>query len=333
MSVHSLTTAPVNVYSKTYWTSFITAVNEEAAYELGLQDKINPQALPKEEGWSAARYTPNILRYKDAFYVDQSTNIDLSSHTVHEHHHHQSSKPFSKEDQEAKKKEEEENSLKKYEWLGPIIGSIGAFLTAYTWRGYQRCLATYNHTHLVKNDCNKLLEKWTPLKPMLERIVDNKLKVDEIRYTILKRYFFACAGILIGGALFTLGAYLKQLSLIPWGKIALATSAIWAAYSAGNHWQDNGDIRSLYGAIVFDKERSANVALSHLYWYYQEGMILKSEYVQPQSNFVPPIYQSFFNPVYQPFNNGAYVPVYGFNAPSFSTEYHPNYNYPVQEDD
>src|SRR5579872_452341 len=126
MSVHSLTTAPVNVYNKTYWTGFITAVNEEAAYELGLHDKINPEALPKE-GWNASKYTPNILRHTDV-YIDRSTNIDLSSRTVHEHHHH--SRPLSKEEQAAKKKEDEENSLQKYKWLGPIIASIGAFLTA-----------------------------------------------------------------------------------------------------------------------------------------------------------------------------------------------------------
>ncbi len=86
-TVHSLTTAPVNVYSKTYWTGFISAINEEAAYELGLHDKINPEALPTDEGWSASRFTPNILRHTDV-YVDRSTNIDFSSRTVHEHHHH-----------------------------------------------------------------------------------------------------------------------------------------------------------------------------------------------------------------------------------------------------
>ncbi len=282
MSVHSLTTAPVNVYSKTYWTGFITAVNEEAAYELGHHDKINPEALPKE-GWNASWFTPNILRHSDV-YIDRSTNIDLSNHVVNEHHH--SSRPLSEAEQKAKKKEEEENSLQKYKWLGPIIASIGAFLTAYTWPGYQRCQATYDHTHKVKNEFYKLFVEKTPLKPMLERIVDIKLKVDETRYNIIYRYFLACAGILVGGGLFTLGAYMKLPSLIPWGEVALAASAIWAAASAGLHWQDNKDIRSLYGAIVFDKERSANEALSHLYWYYQEGMILKPEYVQPQPNFV-----------------------------------------------
>ena len=61
MSIHSLTT--IDVYSKTYWTGFIAAVNEEAAYELGIHDKINPYALPNERGWSASRFTPNILRH------------------------------------------------------------------------------------------------------------------------------------------------------------------------------------------------------------------------------------------------------------------------------
>ncbi len=319
MSVHS--TAPINVYSKTYWTGFITAVNEEAAYELGLHDKINKEALPKEEGWSAARYTPNILRHADV-YVDRSTNFDFSTRTVVEHHHHHSSRPLSKEEQEAKKKEDEENSLKKYEWLGPIIGSVGAFLAAYTLRGYQRCEATYNHTHLVKNKCKILFEEKTPLKPMLERIVDIKLKVDETRKSILNRYFAACVGILVGGGLLTLGAYLKQPSLIPWGKIALAASAIWAAASAGLHLQDNREIRSLYGAIVLGAEHLLETALSHLHWYYQEGMILKPEYVQPQPDFEPPVYQSFFNNIPEGF-----VPVYGGNAPIFSRGYNPNYNY------
>lgn len=326
MSVHSLTTAPVNVYSKTYWTGFITAVNEEAAYELGLQDKINPAALPKD-GWNASKYTPNILRHSDV-YIDRSTNIDLSSRTVHEHHHHDSSRPLSKDDRDAKKKEEDESSLQKYKWLGLIIASIGAFLTAYTWRGYQRCEATYNHTHLVKNDCNKLLEKWTPLKPMLERIVDIKLKVDGIRYNIIYRYFLACAGILVGGGLFTLGAYTKQPSLIPWGGMALAASAIWAAASAGLHWQDNKDIRALYNVIALAPDHLAETVLSQLYWYYLEGMILKQDDAQTQPNFEPPIYQTFFNNVPE-----GYVPVYGFNAPIFTSDYSPNYNYPVQEDD
>ena len=101
MSVHSLTTAPVNVYSKTYWTGFIKAVNEEAAYELGLQDKINPAALPKED-WNASLFTPNILRHTE-FFVDRSTNIDLSSRVVNEHHHHHSSRPLSEAEQKAKK--------------------------------------------------------------------------------------------------------------------------------------------------------------------------------------------------------------------------------------
>ena len=43
-SVHSLTT--INVYSKTYWTGFIAAVNCEAAYELGLRQL----PLPKGRG-------------------------------------------------------------------------------------------------------------------------------------------------------------------------------------------------------------------------------------------------------------------------------------------
>ena len=45
-------------------------------------------------------------------------------------------------------------------------------------------------------------------------------------------------------------------------------------------------------------------------------------------DFEPPQYQSFFNNIPQGF-----VPVYGANAPSFSTGYNPNYNYPVQEDE
>jgi hypothetical protein len=317
-------TTPVNVYSKTYWTGFISAVNEEAAYELGLHDKINEKALPKE-GWSAAQFTPNILRYSDV-YVDRSTNIDLSSRVIHEHHHHHtnsSSRPLSKEEQEAKKKEEEENSLQKYQWLGPIIGAIGAFLAAYTWRGYQRCKATYDHTHLVKNECKKLYDHITPLKPTLEKIVDKKLSVDELRYNILYRYFKACAGILVGGGLFTLGAYLKQPSLIPWGKIALAASAIWAAASAGLHLQDNQEIRSLYRAIVYDKEHSADQARMHLDCYYQEGMILKQEYVQPQPNvqYQESPFQTFFN-------NTQFVHI---TSPSFAPNYNPNFNYPVQE--
>ena len=300
-TVHSLTTAPIDVYSKTYWTGFIAAVNEEAAYELGLHDKINPNALPKERGWSASEFTPNILRY-----VDRSTNIDLSSHIVNNY----TPKSHSKK---AKKEEEEQ----KYKWLGPIIASIGAFLSAYTWSGYQRCKATYKHTHQVKIDLeNKINPDWTPLKPTLKRIVDIKLEVDDIRYKIIFRYFCACAGILAGGGLLTLGAYMKQPSLIPWGEIALVVSAIWTAGSAGLHWQDNTNIRALYGVIALDKDHLAETALSHLHWYYQDRMLLKPEYVQPQE----PQYQPFFN------IPDGYVPVY--QAPIIPNGYNPDPGYP-----
>jgi hypothetical protein len=324
-TVHSLNTAPVNVYSKTYWTNFITAVNEEAAYELGLHDKINKEALPTTKGWSASLFTPNILRHTE-FFVDRSTKIDFSTHNT-VHHHHSSPKSLTKEELAAKKKEE--SSLQKYKFLGPIIGSIGAFLAAYTWSGYQRCQATLNYTQRVKNECTKLFEDKTPLKPTLQGIVDNKLQVDEIRYNIIYRYFCACAGILVGGGLLTLGAYMKQPSLIPWGGIALAASAIWAAASAGLHLQDNQDIKSLYGAIVLRTDRVTEQALSHLYWYYQEGMILKPEYVQPPEAFVPPQYPSFFTNIPE-----SYVPVYGVRGPNINAEYNPYMSYPpVQEPD
>ena len=69
MSVHSLTTAPVNVYSKTFWTGFILAVSEEAAYELGHEKKMNPAAVQDvtERGWSAERLTPNILLHTESY--------------------------------------------------------------------------------------------------------------------------------------------------------------------------------------------------------------------------------------------------------------------------
>ena len=110
-SIHSLTTAPINVYSKTYWTSFIAAVNEEASYELGLHEKINPEAIRQttRDGWSASLFTPNILRHTDV-YVDQSTNIDLSSRTIHEHHH---MKPLLLQDRSQQKNKKLEGSKKK----------------------------------------------------------------------------------------------------------------------------------------------------------------------------------------------------------------------------
>jgi hypothetical protein len=169
----------------------------------------------------------------------------------------------------------------------------------------------------------------TPLKPTLERIVDVKLKVDEIRYKIINRYFWACAGVLAGGVLFTLGAYTRQPRLVSWGGIALAVTAIWGAASAGFHWQDNKDIRKLYGVIALPPDRLADIALSHLHWYYQEGMILKQEYVQPYVPFVPPPSQPFFD-IHPPINApgpGGYVSIYEVPPPSFTDVYNPNIGY------
>ncbi len=197
----------------------------------------------------------------------------------------------------------EEDSLQKYKGLGPIIGAIGAFISAYTWRGYQRCKATHDHTEQVRYDLRICLNRQlTPLRPILERIADIKLKVDEIRYKTLYRYFLASAGILVGGGLFTLGAYTRQPRLIPWGQIALAISTIWAAGSAGFHWQDNKDIRKLYTVIALDPDRLADFALYHLYQFYQEGMTLQPQYVQNPSQFDPDPFQPFFTvhgPIYQ----------------------------------
>jgi hypothetical protein len=87
--------------------------------------------------------------------------------------------------------------------------------------------------------------------------------------------------------------------------MALAVSAIWAAASAGFHWQDNKDIKKLYTVIALDPERLADCALYQLYHYYQEGMTLLPEYVQNPQLFVGPggpgSYQPFFEdvPVYQ----------------------------------
>ena len=326
-SVHSLTTAPINVYSKTYWTSFIAAVNEEAAFELGLHDRINPEAIRQStrEGWSASLFTPNILRHTDV-YVDRSTNIDLSSHTdTHVHYHHEDSSPareLSVEEQEAKRKQQEEDSLQKYKWLGPFVGTVGAFFSAYTWRGYQRCKATYDHTHEVQRQLRfHIFDNMTPLKDTLDRIVTLKLAVDNIRYKILKRYFWASAGVLVGGGLLTLGAYTRQPRLIPWGQIALAVAAIWAAASAGFHWQDNKDIKSLYTSIALEPERLADHALYQLYNYYQEGMTLHPQYVQNRFYSVPP---GGYEP-YQPFFMG--IPVPQDPPPSFVDGYSPAARY------
>ncbi len=117
---------------------------------------------------------------------------------------------------------------------------------------------------------------------------------------------------------------MKQPSLIPWGGIALAASAIWAAACAGFHWQENKDIRTLYRATALDKDHSADIALSHLRWYYQEGMILKQEYVKPRETYVPPQYQPFFNNISQ-----GYVPVYQVHSPIFTNAYNPNVTYPM----
>ncbi|HEY5236530.1 MAG TPA: hypothetical protein VIJ14_10155, partial [Rhabdochlamydiaceae bacterium] len=205
-SVHSLTTAPINVYSKTFWTGFIQAVTEEAAHELGIHDKINPEAVREStaRGWRASLFTPNILHYTDNSYIDRSTNFDFSRHTTtHVHHHHaapSSPEPTTEAGRKAKKEREEEESLQKYKGVGPIIGSVGAFLAAYTWRGYERCKATHDHTAQVQYGLRTNLNpQWTPLLPTLERIVAIKLKVDEIRYKTLYRYFLAFAGILVAG--------------------------------------------------------------------------------------------------------------------------------------
>lgn len=320
-SVHSLTTAPVNVFSKTYWTGFIQAVNEEAAFELGMHDQINPEATraSKALGWRASLFTPNILRHTDV-YVDQSTKFDFGSHTTtHVHHHHASLEPATEAGRKEKKRKEEEDNLEKYKWLGPIIATIGAFLAAYTWRGYQRCVATHSHTEQVKFALlHNLYEELTPLKPELVKIVSFKLLVDEIRYKILKRYFGACVGILVGGALLTVGAYTNQPKLIPWGQIALAVSAIWAAASTGLQWQDNKDIRKLYEVIALDPERLADNALWNLR-YYQEGMILIPQYVQNQAYFAPPVYQQFFSQ----------AQAYQAPPPRFNPGYNPNNAYPA----
>ena len=90
----------------------------------------------------------------------------------------------------------------------------------------------------------------------------------------------------MGGGLFTLGAYTRQPRLIPLGGIALAISAIWAAASAGFHWQeDNTDIKSLYTSIVLDPERLADNALYQLFHYYQEGMFLQPTVCSISSTF------------------------------------------------
>jgi hypothetical protein len=313
-----MATAPVNVYSKTYWTGFIAAVSEEAAYELGLHDKINPEALRQstKRGWRASLFTPNILRHTDV-YVDQSTNFDFSSHRTTHVAAASLAEPTTKEGRKAKKTKEEEENLEKYKWLGPLIASAGAFLTTYTWTGYQRCKATHDHTALVLSHLQTQLDpQWTPLKPQLARIVSIKRHVDEIRYKILKRYFYACAGILVGGALLTMGAYTKQPQLIPWGQIALATAAIWTAASAGLQWQDNKEIRNLYRLIVLGL---ADNALSQLFNNYQEGMIL-----QPQA-----YYQDFPPSTYQPFFfSHAHAKAYQAPPPSFNPAYDPNAAYP-----
>jgi|GEM_PF-1732452 len=294
-SVLSLTSAPINVYSKTFWTSYITAVNEEAAYELGLHQKINPEAVKQstKKGWKASLFTPNILKHTD-LYFDNSTNIDLSTH-VHHHHHAAPTptKPLTKEQQEEKKKKEEEDSLNKYKWVGPLITGIAAFASAYTWRRYQRCKATFDYTMQVKTDLRQRIhEGVTPIKFTLERIVELKLEVDKIRYNIIRRYFWACAEILVGGGLLTLAAYTHQPRLIPWGQIAIVIAGCWAAASAGFHWHDNQDIRALYNTIAVSKHLGDD-ALSQLYYYYQENMTLLQEYYQhPQSFSVPNVGQS-----------------------------------------
>lgn len=289
----SLTSAPINVYSKTFWTSYITAVNEEAAYELGLHQKINPEAVKQstKKGWKASLFTPNILKHTD-LYFDNSTNIDLSTH-VHHHHHAAPTptKPLTKEQQEEKKKKEEEDSLNKYKWVGPVITAIAAFASAYTWRGYQRSKATFDYTMQVKTNLKQCLTyEATPIKYTLERIVDLKLKVDEIRYSIIRRYFLACVGILIGGGLLTLAAYTHQPQLIPWGQLAIVVAAVWAAFSAGNHWHDNQEIRACYIAV---SKRLGDQALSQLFYYYQENMTLLQGYYQDSRSFqIPPVGQS-----------------------------------------
>ena len=122
----------------------------------------------------------------------------------------------------------------------------------------------------------------------------------------------------MGGGLFTLGAYTRQPRLIPLGGIALAISAIWAAASAGFHWQDKTDIKSLYTSIVLDPERVADNALYQLFHYYQEGMTLQPQYVQYPQRFVPP-------GGYEPFFVG--VPVYQAPPPSFMDGYSPDARY------
>jgi hypothetical protein len=306
-SILFLTAAPINVYSKDFWTSYVAAVNEEAAYELGLHNQIDPKAVEQatKKGWKASLFTPNILKHMD-IYFDSSTNVDLSSHTTHVHHHHHhavppSSKPRTKEEQETKKKKEEEDGLQKYKWLGPVIQTIGVFFTAYTWRGYERCKATYDYTAQVQSELSsKLLHDVTPLKSTLERIVTLKLKVDQLRYKIIYRYFLAFAGIFVGGGLLTLAAYTKQPRLVPWGQIALVASAIWAAISLAFEWHDNRDIRAIYKNIALSPHLGDD-ALYQLFTYYQDNMTLVQVYFQNPREFEP-------FPIGQP---GGYQPYFG----------------------
>ncbi|HEX4838990.1 MAG TPA: hypothetical protein VFU89_00940, partial [Rhabdochlamydiaceae bacterium] len=212
-----------------------------------------------------------------------------------------SAKSLTKEEQEKKKKKEEEDSLNKYKWVGPLITTIAAFASAYTWRGYQRCKATFDYTMQVQTNLRQFLDhRATPIKYTLERIVNLKLKVDAIRYKIIYRYFLACAGILIGGGILTLAAYTHQPRLIPWGQIAIVVAAIWAAASAGFHWHDNQDIRKIYNNIANPPERLGDFVLSQLFHYYQENMTLLQMYYQNPNYFIafpvgqPGGYQPYF---------------------------------------
>lgn len=309
----SLTAAPINVYSKDFWTSYIAAVNEEAACELGLHKQINPEAVKQatKPGWKASLFTPNILKYADV-YFDNSTKLDLSSHTTHVHHHHHAApaptKPLSEAEQKEKKKEEEEDSLQKYKWLGPIITGIGAALSAYTWRGYTRALATHDYTAQVRKELSssKLSPEATPVKNMLECIVTLKLNVDQIRGKIIYRYFSAFALLAVGGGLLTLAAYTKQTRLVPWGQVALAISGIWAAICVAFEWHDVQDIRAIYKRIVSTPERAGDHALYHLFTYYQDNMTLRPTYFQNPQQFQ-------YIPVGQP--NG-YQPYFSDFAPA-----------------
>lgn len=255
MSVHSLTTAPINVYSKTYWQGFILAMSQEAAHELGLQNKINPEATTPfyRRGWKPERFSPNILQFI-------APTIDFSKHT------HYPAAP-------ARRKDEKE-SLEKYRWIGPPIAGLGAFLSALSWKSFQRCHATLSHTATVRSRLQNLHPYWTPIKTQLERIVQIKLKVDEIRYKIFYRYFFASLGVFAGGGLLTLGGFAKVSLFVTSGWAVLAVAAVWAMFSAGLHWQDKQDIRKLYGVVALDPERLADTILFYLHRDFQENMVV-----------------------------------------------------------